>query len=61
MPPLCSLAEITNPDISVLEQCMAEQKYVRGAMTRAMLYLQVSVRCAGLLQCAVITGALPRL
>ncbi|PRW57643.1 plasma-membrane proton-efflux P-type ATPase isoform B [Chlorella sorokiniana] len=35
--------EIDNPSITVLQQCMAEQKYVRGAMTRAMLYLQVSV------------------
>ncbi len=37
-------AEIDNPSITVLQQCMTEQKYVRGAMTRAMLYLQVSVR-----------------
>jgi hypothetical protein len=30
--------------ISSLQQCTAEQKYVRGAMTRALLYLQVSIR-----------------
>lgn len=30
-------------DITILEQCTAEQKYVRGAMTRCMLYLQVSI------------------
>lgn len=61
MPPLGSLAEITNPDISVLEQCMTEQKYVRGAMTRAMLYLQVSVRCAGCvrLRCMRLTLGRP--
>ena len=29
--------------VTVLDQCMAEQKYVRGAMARAALYLQVSV------------------
>lgn len=29
---------------TALQQCMAEQKYVRGAMTRALLYLQVSIR-----------------
>ncbi|KDD77131.1 hypothetical protein H632_c12p1 [Helicosporidium sp. ATCC 50920] len=29
--------------ITALEQCMVEQKYVRGAMMRALLYLQVSV------------------
>ncbi len=29
--------------VTVLQQCMAEQKYVRGAMARAALYLQVSV------------------
>lgn len=44
-------AEIDNPSITVLQQCMTEQKYVRGAMTRAMLYLQVSVRCV--YQCLV--------
>lgn len=27
----------------VIEQCIAEQKYVRGAMTRTLLYAQVSV------------------
>ncbi len=32
----------SNP-VLVLDQCMAEQKYVRGAMARAALYLQVSV------------------
>jgi len=29
--------------VTVLQQCMAEQKYMRGAMARAALYLQVSV------------------
>jgi hypothetical protein len=28
---------------TVVEQCMTEQKYVRGAMMRSLLYLQV--RC----------------
>jgi len=30
-------------DISALDQCITEQKYVRGSMSRAALYLQVSV------------------
>jgi len=30
-------------DITALDQCMTEQKYVRGSMTRSALYLQVSV------------------
>lgn len=29
--------------INVIDQCMVEQKYVRGAMARAALYLQVSI------------------
>ncbi|PSC74572.1 plasma-membrane proton-efflux P-type ATPase [Micractinium conductrix] len=29
--------------ITLEQQCMAEQKYVRGAMTRSLLYLQVSI------------------
>ena len=42
--------------ITVLDQCITEQRYVRGAMMRALLYLQVSisgqalvfvVRCVG--------------
>lgn len=37
---------MNNPSVTVLEQCTAEQKWSRGAMTRAMLYVQVSVRCA---------------
>jgi H+-transporting ATPase len=30
-------------EISVLDQCVTEQKYVRGSMSRAALYLQVSI------------------
>ncbi|EFN55631.1 hypothetical protein CHLNCDRAFT_133797 [Chlorella variabilis] len=43
--PACQIYpdEITDCSITALEQCTAEQKYVRGAMTRALLYLQVSI------------------
>lgn len=30
-------------NINIIDQCVAEQRYVRGAMVRAALYLQVSV------------------
>ena len=30
-------------DITALDQCVTEQKYIRGSMTRSALYLQVSI------------------
>lgn len=38
-------SQVTGADasISVIDQCIAEQRYVRGAMARAALYLQVSI------------------
>ena len=47
--PACQIYpdEITDCSITALEQCTAEQKYVRGAMTRALLYLQVRFGAGG--------------
>lgn len=35
--------DFPNQATTALQQCVTEQRYVRGAMTRALLYLQVSV------------------
>lgn len=47
---LCSVptyaSQLSSSDcaaVTVLEQCITEQKYVRGAMLRSLIYLQVSV------------------
>jgi hypothetical protein len=37
-------ANFPDQTTTALQQCVTEQRYVRGAMTRALLYLQVSVR-----------------
>ena len=38
-------SQITGEDcsITILEQCMTEQKYTRGAMTRTLMYAQVRI------------------
>ncbi len=40
--PLCTASPVAAP--TIMQQCMAEQKYVRDAMTRNLIYLQVCVR-----------------
>lgn len=41
--PYAGDANAQDPSVTVLQQCIAEQNYVRGAMARSALYVQVSV------------------
>lgn len=36
--------EFVGSDVSALQQCVVEQSYVRGGMTRTLLYSQVRLR-----------------